>query len=329
MTRIVTLMILGIASPALAQPASAESAVLFKEAQALMVQGRYAEACDAFDASQRLDPTPNTALNQANCREKNNQLATAWGEFIVVERSTRTAADEDGKRTHRVASEHAAKLEARLSTLTVRVPDDVRVGGLEILRGSEPVDSALWGKAIPIDGGTYKIVARAPGNAEWTTTITIGNERDAQSLDIPRLTAAALHTDAPAPPVEPRVESRIAPPIEAKAVAHAEPRAHRSYLPLLVGGAALASLGGGLALEMTARSTFDGVATAGDHEAQLDRWRTANHQRYAAEGFAAAGGIAAGVAVYLYIRDRRSERRAVIAPAIAGDHLGVQLVGGF
>ncbi|HEY4118219.1 MAG TPA: tetratricopeptide repeat protein, partial [Byssovorax sp.] len=173
MTRIAHVLILASTSPALAQPASAESAVLFKEAQALMAQGRYAEACDAFDASQRLDPTPNTALNQANCREKNDQLATAWGEFLVVERSTRAASDDDGKRTHRVAAEHAGKLEARLSTLTVRVPDDVRIGGLEILRGTEAVDPALWGKAIPVDGGTYKVVARAPGNAEWATTITV------------------------------------------------------------------------------------------------------------------------------------------------------------
>ena len=35
-----------------------------------------------------------TLLNHASCREKNEQLATAWGLFLEAERQTRAATDE-------------------------------------------------------------------------------------------------------------------------------------------------------------------------------------------------------------------------------------------
>src|SRR3954471_12747617 len=61
-----------------AQSSTAQAETLFRQGKDLMAHGRVAEACAAFDASQKLDPTIATLLNQASCREKNGQLATAW-----------------------------------------------------------------------------------------------------------------------------------------------------------------------------------------------------------------------------------------------------------
>src|SRR5262245_29770842 len=77
-----------------AQPASAEADMLFDQARSLMDQGKIAEACVAFDASQKLSPAVSTLFNQASCREKNSQLATAYGLWREAERQTRAPLDE-------------------------------------------------------------------------------------------------------------------------------------------------------------------------------------------------------------------------------------------
>ncbi|MBC7976063.1 MAG: tetratricopeptide repeat protein, partial [Myxococcales bacterium] len=186
------LSITAASSRAHAQSSTAQAETLFRQGKNLMTSGKIAEACAAFDASQKLDPTIATLLNQASCREKNDQLATAWGLFLEAERQSRSSTDDAGRQLHRVATQHAAKLEPRLSTLTITVPVENRVRGLEILRNHEPVDAGAWNKALPVDGGTYKITARAPGNAEWSASVTVSAERDAKSIETPKLKAAAL-----------------------------------------------------------------------------------------------------------------------------------------
>lgn len=185
-----------------AQPAAAQAEALFRQGQELKTQGKYAEACAAFDASQKLDPSISTVLNQADCRERLGQLATAWGLFLEAERQTWAATNEAATQMHALAAERAAKLEPRLSTLTIAVLDDAQVGGLEVLRDADAVDRGAWNKALPIDGGTYTITARAPGNAPWSTTVTVGDERDARRVEIPKLKAAELAVPTPATTAE-------------------------------------------------------------------------------------------------------------------------------
>src|SRR5437870_1665929 len=100
-------------SAAEAQPAGAQAEVLFREGRELMQKGKIAEACADFEQSQKLEPAPTTLLNLAGCREKNGQLATAWGLFLEAERTTRSASDGTTKQLHDVAKTKAAKLEPR------------------------------------------------------------------------------------------------------------------------------------------------------------------------------------------------------------------------
>ena len=96
------------ARAASARPAGAQAEILFRQGKELLASGKTAEACAAFDASQKLDPTVSTLLNQASCHEKQGQLATAWGLFLDAERQTRNGIDEATKQLHKVAVEHAA-----------------------------------------------------------------------------------------------------------------------------------------------------------------------------------------------------------------------------
>jgi hypothetical protein len=315
-------------SAALAQSSTAQAETLFRQGKDLINKGKIAEACAAFDASQRLDPTIATLLNQASCREKNGQLATAWGLFLDAERQSRGASDDATRQLHQVATDHAAKLEQRLSTLTITVAAENRVGGLEILRNADTVDPGAWNKALPVDGGVFKITARAPGNAEWTSTVTVGAERDSKSIEIPKLKAADLKTT----PV-----ASTAPASPDRDGAQAS-RSGSKILPLAVGAGALVLGGIAIGLEVSARSTYDKVDGEKDSAKQQSLWHSANKRRYAAEGFGIAGVAAAGVAVWLYVRTRgepegtstaAQARRLDVLPLIGTDHAGLVLSGSY
>jgi hypothetical protein len=312
---------------ALAQSSTAQAETLFRQGKELMSKGKIAEACAAFDASQKLDPTIATLLNQASCREKNGQLATAWGLFLDAERQSRGATDDATRQLHKVATDHAAKLEPRLSTLTITVAAENRVGGLETLRNTDTVDPGAWNKALPVDGGSYKVTARAPGNAEWSSTITVAAERDAKTIEIPKLKAAALKS-APVAATDP-------PPSSTQD--NATTSGSRSkVVPLAVGAGALILGGVAIVLEISARSTYDKTKQEPDEAKQKSLWDQANNKRYAAIGLGIGGVACAGVAVWLYLRSGgESEatsttvqaRRLNLLPIISSDQAGLVLQG--
>ena len=334
---VVPMIVLGVLATlrgvARAQPTGAQAEVLFRQGKDLMAKGKYAEACAAFDASQKLEGSTSTVLNEAACREKNGQLATAWGLFLDAERQTRGATDPAGKQMHDIAVDRAGKLEPRLSTLAIDIPDDVKIGGLEILRDSDVVDPGAWNKTLPVDGGTYRITARAPGNAEWTTTVSVNPERDAKVVDIPKLKAADLGKPVPAPAPAPLPDAQPAPvklgPTTTDAVVTESAPSRATWVPYAVGGGAVALLGGALAFEHGAESTFDQAKAERDRSKQLSLWNSANTERYTAEAFAIGGVAAASVAVWLYLRDRNTGHGVAVAPITGGDRAGIQLVGGF
>ena len=301
-----------------ADSASAQAEALFRQGKELMAKGKVAEACTAFDASQRLEPRLATVLNQAACREKNGQLATAWGLFLEAEHQSRAATDDNTVKLHQVAADHAAKLEPRLSTLQLNVPADARVAGLEILRNNELVDPGAWNKPLPVDGGSHQITARAPGNAEWSSAVTVGLERDARAIDIPRLKAAAIS----------------ARPTAGGAAA----ATHRDRtVPIALGVAALALGGGALGLELSARSTYDKAEREPNNVTQDSLWHSANNRRYVAEGLGVAGLACAGVAVWLLVRGGEPEAapataahaRLLVEPVLAADRAGLAISGRF
>ena len=175
------LAILAAAGPAHAQNAEAEG--LFREGDKLMASGKdgdLARACDAFEASNRIEPRAGTLIRLGECREKTRQIATAW----VAYNDALTRVKDPRKR--KIAADRAAALELRLSYLTISVPDESRVDGLVISRNGAAVDIGLWNHAIPIDGGRYVIAGKAPAHEEWSTTIEVPDENGRVSVDVPR-----------------------------------------------------------------------------------------------------------------------------------------------
>lgn len=315
---VLSLFVCGIAG---AQSASTEAEALFRDGKKLMADGKIPEACAAFDSSQKLDPSVSTMLNQAACREKNNQVTTAWGLFVEAERQTRDKTDAKSKSFNKVAHEHASKLEGKLSKLSVKVASPV--AGLQIKRNGAPVDQVLWNQAIPLDGGAYTIEASATGYKTWSTQVTLAPDSDSKTVEVPAL-------EKPKPVDNPVVAQKpvtpVAPAVPAEVPADEEHHGSSKVVPIVIGVAAVGLLGGGLAMELSASSTYDKAKVEPNDAKQLDLWHSANTKRYAAEGLATAGIAAAGVAVWLWLRSGSDEHATATALAPVVDQHGGMLV---
>lgn len=66
------------------------------------------------------------------------------------------------------------------------VPDESRVEGLVISRNGDDLDPGLWNRAVPVDGGSYVIEARAPAHEAWSTTVEIAAEAASATVDVPQ-----------------------------------------------------------------------------------------------------------------------------------------------
>lgn len=283
-------LVLAMAGSAWAQSVEAESA--FRDGKKLMAKGQYAEACDAFATSLRLAPGLATKMNLADCREKNGQLASAWGLFreVVIE-----SRDDDAMASlAKVAKDRSDALEPRLSYLTISVPDESRVDGLVVSRNGVDLDSGLWNRAIPVDGGTYEIAAHAPAHEAWSTTVEIAAERGSETVDVPRFKELPVEAEP-----EPVAEER---PI----VVVTQPSAFtgRRKIAVVVGAFGVAALAAGGVLGWTARGLEDDAydvcpqASCDDAaEANALVARAETRARYANIGYGVGAAALIGAAV--------------------------------
>ena len=67
-------MIVCCAAGRVGAQSAAQAEALFRQGKEQMAAGKYAEACAAFEASQKAEAATSTLLNLANCREKNGEL---------------------------------------------------------------------------------------------------------------------------------------------------------------------------------------------------------------------------------------------------------------
>ena len=319
MRRIVVALALLSSSSAFAQPAGAQAETLFRQGRDLMSQGKTAEACSAFQESQRLEPAVTTLLNLAGCREKLGQIATAWGLFLEAERETRSATTPADRQLHDVAQKRAASLEPRISKLEIDVPDANKLDGLEVKRGDEKIDSGMWNRALPVDAGTYTVTATAPSSLPWTTQITIGAEHDSKTLEIPKL-APAPHQDAPpVATVAPTAHDTVAPaPAPSRVPA------------FVVGAGAVALLGGALVFDLWGDSTYNDAKAEMTSQSHRDSlYDSANTKRYVALGLGVGGIAAAGVATWLFLRGGHAESSTAQAVHVVPTGTGLAVLGSF
>ena len=209
-TRSVGLLLLAVAlsttAPAAGQGGDQASAqVLFDDGLALMAAGKYAEACPKLESSQKLDPGMGTQFRLAECYEHVGKLASAWANFVEVAEAAKQSGSTDREE---VSRKRAEALRPRLPMLTVHVsPEAAAASGLEIERDGVVLAKPLWDRAVPVDVGAHKIVARATGKQPWEKSVTAA-EAGAIEATVPALAALA----APPPTATATASPDVPPP---------------------------------------------------------------------------------------------------------------------
>lgn len=281
-----------------------------------MSQKRYAEACEAFAASNRVGPSIGAKMKLADCEEKRGRLATAWATFLDVASLIREDATRQAE--YAVAQQRAAALEARLPHLTISVPEGSRVEGLVVTRDGVAIDPGLWNRAIPVDRGAYTVTARAPGHRAWTTSVTIAGDGEERTIEVPRFEVTERAMDVAA------TGARVVD-------AGASPRStERAWMwPGVLGATAVALGGVALGLELSARGRYDDALASMDPIARADLYDSAVTRRRGAIGVGVGALAVAGVAGWLVWRGgRRSTQPAAVAVTADGGYVGLAIGGG-
>lgn len=337
---VVVAVLIGATSVARAQSAEAEQ--LFSDGNKRMAEGKLAEACEAFEASNRIESRAGTLIRLGECREARKELASAWSAY--KDALTRVK----DKRKREVANKRIAAIEPRLSYLTITVAE--RAPGLEVTRNDKALDGALLQRALPVDGGDYTVVAKAPGKKSYRTTAHVPNEGGKIVVDIPALAAESgpPAVASPSSRTEPAKDSPIVATHDTKLSVHAETTPTftlRRNLALTAGGLAVTSAVAGILLGRSARDReHQAFALCPDASVSCDSADAANHQlsfgrKRALEAniaFGAAGALAVGAAVLWFTGASKTEHDGTgtgtgtgvaIAPSVSSTNLGIVVTG--
>ncbi len=290
---------------------SAEAEALFRDGRALIKAGKLADGCDKLAASERLETSVGTLLNLGDCNEKLGRTATAWAAFRKAEAQAKRASGDDKRMLE--ARRRATKLEPQLANLEIEVPHPVE--GLVIKRNGEDLDRAMWGTAVPVDPGTYELVADAPGHESWRSTITIA-AKDRRDIIVPELAVSAES-------VQPAVAIRH----------HRTWTSTRKFALGLAFVGAGAAAGGGIyfgvrAHDLQAKSDAlcptkqcnDPAALRLNDEAQSAATRS--------NIFLVAGGAVVAVATVLWFVGA-PDHEVMVSPSVGDGHVGVSLARRF
>lgn len=150
--------------------AKATAETLFLRGQKLHEAGNFEQACPLFEESLKLDFGIGTLLFLSDCQEQVGKTASAWAGFREAETLARTKGQDEREK---IARGRAAALMPKLATLRIQVDDANKSIGISIKRNGVAIGEPSWGEALPVDPGTQKLEAIAPGFEAWTGVIEI------------------------------------------------------------------------------------------------------------------------------------------------------------
>jgi hypothetical protein len=312
------------ASPALAQAADVALAeALFREGKALMKAGQYDDGCPKLAESNRVDPATGTLLALALCHELQGKTATAWGEYNEV---VAIAARQGNAQRGRVAREQIAKLEPRLSRLTVAVGAEVaNLPGLRVMLDGTPLGEPTWGSAVPVDPGDHVVQVTAEHKKTLSRSVRVGAHGPPQTVTIPALEEDAGSASMPSPLPAPLPGA--SPPL-AGTVGDAQPgsapgehgaEVHSRPIPLpayVAAGIGLASMASFTYFGLTGRAEYFDYKSSCGPDCSRSEVAPTHTRLIVADASLGASVLALGVAAYLFFT--RPHASYVTAPATAG-----------
>jgi len=314
-------MLLAAAAPASGQTNQAAATAQFDRGRELMKQKSYAEACTAFETSQKLDPQHGTLFNLADCNAHLGKLATSW----LAYRDLSQRDSNPGRKKE--AARRAKELERRLPRLFLDVSSPPQ--GLVITVNGDNATAAA-GIPSPVDLGAIRIRATAPGYApfEITKNITVEGKTVTVEIELERASGATTLDTSTASSGEDGPTAATAPPA-------AQPRddshgdgSHRRRNAVIVAvvGGALVVTGGAFAL--SARSSWNDAqtlcpahmcGTEDDHLRGNELVDSARTSATLATGFMLGGAAITAFGVYYAVTARRDQTTSLrVVPTPTG-----------
>jgi hypothetical protein len=294
----------------------------------LLKVGKYAEACTAFEESQKLEPQTATQLNIALCSEQLGKLGTAL-------RIHRDLAHREDNPQRKISVEAITTLEPRAPRLKIDVSEggqrermppglSVKVNGMKATNFRE----------TPGDLGVNHVVATAPGYKRVTSEVTIAKEGKAEVVTI------ILEPLAPGAPEELDPEDMPLGAVQTKKPKlHHEPSSSRKTIGIALVGVGGAAVVGGLVTGALARSKWNdakdacGGGTTCTTQEDLDRANeladSARTRGNISTALVIAGGAVAAGGLVLWLTAPTHERSMALAPGAGSATAGLSLVGRF
>lgn len=314
-------VVIGFAAPARADKADQ----LFRKGKKLLAEKKYAEACTAFEQSDKLDSQIGAKLNVARCYEEWGKVATAWRWYSEAEQMAGKAHDD------RLAKirERMADLDRDVPRLTLRLPADAVLDGVVIrLDGTELAATEL-GEARRVDPGPHRVEAIVAGVSHGRT-VPVEHGGAEVVLDVP------VRRGGKRPAPSPTVSGT---PQPTEPTDSADAGRTRRLLGLGVTGAGALALGIAGIVTLNAHSDYqhalDGYCGSRIDmcdDTGLARTHSARHRANIATGITIAGIAAMAGGAFLYFTAPRAESREphalYLAPALGGA-TGVVLGGAF
>ncbi|MCX5742279.1 MAG: hypothetical protein NT062_07265 [Proteobacteria bacterium] len=329
LSRMVSLTV--ISTIAIATPALADNKAdaLFKKGKKLLDQKRYAEACEAFESSDKLDASIGTKLNAAKCFEDWGKLATSLRWYRAAEKAATEAKDERLAKIH----EHLVEVDGDTPRLTLRTAKDADTSVVVLLDGAP----AKLDETIEVDPGAHVVEYPTEGGAMKKKVVPVerGGASDVK-LDLPKRRPGQVVPPRPKPVGEPVVTPP--PKVELD-----DPGKSRRILGYGLGGLGVVGVGVSTYLTLSARGDYrDALAShCGGSSTNCDtQGLSITHDARTKANIAtvvfSAGLLAIAGGVVLYVlapkataheEDAGEEAAYYLAPSI-GDHGGGLVFGG-
>jgi hypothetical protein len=306
------------AAPAAADNAKADA--LFKKGKKLLGEGKFAEACQAFEASQRAEPTIGTLLNVAKCYEDWGKLATAYDTYVEAERQAEAASDD---RIDRI-KERVGAIEPTVPTLVIRA--DSKPVDLEVVVDGKEIAIGELNAPRRVDPGEHVIEYGIAGGEKKRVTVTL-EASDHKSIALEKL--AAMQVGGP-------VEENVLEPDEPEPVVdNPNPGRTRKLIGIVTGSAGIVLIGISSYLVLDARADYRAALAAhcnADKQCDdegLDATHSARTRANVGTVLFSVGlaAVAGGVVLYLTAPKAKSGEHARIQPVVTPDGAGVVLYG--
>lgn len=278
---------------------AAAAEVLFHEGAELRRQGQFAEACEKFEESQRLDPAAGTLLNLGDCREAEGKLATAWSLFEEARKTAATSFIRDE------AQARAQAVHGRLGYLQIQIQG--AVAGQVVRYGNLTLGRPAYGTRVPVDPGELVVSATAPGYVGWEAKVRV--DEGTTVVHVPELRKIVSPVIAPEP-------------------------ATRPVGPWIVGAAGIASLGVGATLGFLAKGHYDSAeglcpSHTNCSDAAMSEWGRADAFATASTVLVPLGALAAaGGVIWWMMSDPKTSTSARLPQVLVSESGGFISVRG-